>query len=58
MAIVILLGLQVSGLRMMDLPLPPDVLTAKAQEIIRTLGYAECPMGLRPTQCDEHHGIR
>jgi hypothetical protein len=44
MAIVILLGLQVSGLRMMDPPLPPDVLTAKAQEIIRTLGYAERPV--------------
>ena len=43
-AIVAFVGLQVSGLRMMDAPLPPEVLTAKAQEIIKSLGYSDRPV--------------
>ena len=43
-AIVAFVGLQVSGLRMMDAPLPPEVLTAKAREIIKSLGYSDRPV--------------
>jgi serine/threonine protein kinase len=41
MVIVTASGIQISGLRMMNLPLPPDVLSEKAREIINTLGYTE-----------------
>ncbi|MGA2073985.1 MAG: serine/threonine-protein kinase [Terriglobia bacterium] len=41
MAITFYIGLQVSGLRMMSLTLSPDVLAVKAQEIMRSLGYAD-----------------
>ncbi|HEY6290647.1 MAG TPA: protein kinase [Terriglobia bacterium] len=41
MAIVTFIGLQVDGLRMMNVSLSPDVLTVKAQEIIRGLGYGD-----------------
>jgi cbb3-type cytochrome oxidase subunit 3/predicted Ser/Thr protein kinase len=40
MIIVVYIGLQVSGLRMMHGILAPDVLAANAQEIIRSLGYS------------------
>jgi len=43
-AIVTVVGLQVSGLRMMEAPLPPEVLTSKAQEIIKGLGYPDRPV--------------
>ena len=43
-AIVAFVGLRVSGLRMMDSPLPPEVLTSKAQEIIKSLGYPDRPV--------------
>jgi predicted Ser/Thr protein kinase len=43
-AIVAFVGLQVSGLRMMDSPQPPEVLAAKAQEIIKSLGYSDRPI--------------
>jgi len=38
------MALRVSGLEMMHLDLPPEVLTAKAQEIIKSLGYSERPV--------------
>ena len=41
LAVVTYIGLQVSGLRMMNASLSPDVLTVKAQEIIRSLGYTD-----------------
>jgi predicted Ser/Thr protein kinase len=44
LALVTYVGLQVSGLRMMDSPLPPEVLTAKAQDIVRSLGYSDRPI--------------
>ena len=44
LAMVFYAGLQVSGLRMMDLPLPPEVLTSKAQDIIKSLGYPDRPV--------------
>jgi serine/threonine-protein kinase len=43
-ALVTYIGLQVSGLKMMDSPLPPEVLTAKAREIIKGLGYSNRPI--------------
>lgn len=43
-AIVTYVGLQVSGLRMMDSPLPPEVLASKAREIIKSLGYPDRPV--------------
>jgi predicted Ser/Thr protein kinase len=43
-ALVTYVGLKVSGLRMMDPPLPPEVLTSKAQEIIKSLGYPDRPV--------------
>jgi predicted Ser/Thr protein kinase len=43
-AIVTFVGLHVSGLRMMDSPLPPEVLTSKAQDIIKSLGYPDRPV--------------
>ncbi|HKS97605.1 MAG TPA: hypothetical protein VJV74_15930, partial [Terriglobia bacterium] len=44
LAIVIAAGLQVSGLRMMPQALAPEVLTEKAQEIVKSLGYPERPV--------------
>jgi hypothetical protein len=44
LAMVFYAGLLVSGLRMMDAPLPPEVLTSKAQEIIKSLGYPDRPV--------------
>jgi predicted Ser/Thr protein kinase len=44
LAITAVIGIQVNGLRMMPQPLPPEVLSAKAQEIIRSLGYSERPV--------------
>ena len=44
LAIVAFVGLRVSGLRMMDSPLPPEVLNSKAQEIIKNLGYSDRPV--------------
>jgi len=41
LAITAVIGLQVSGLRLMPSLLPPDVLAVKAQEIIKSLGYSE-----------------
>ena len=39
LAISSLIGAQVSGLRLMPQPLPPEVLRVKGYEIIRSLGY-------------------
>jgi serine/threonine-protein kinase len=44
LAIVTYVGLRVSGLRMMDSPLAPEVLASKAQEIIKSLGYSDRPV--------------
>jgi len=41
MVIVFYIGLQVDGLKLMNLSLSPDVLAVKAQEIIRNLGYTD-----------------
>jgi serine/threonine-protein kinase len=41
MAIIFYIGLQVDGLKLMNPPLPPDVLNVKAQETIRSLGYSD-----------------
>jgi predicted Ser/Thr protein kinase len=41
MAIVFYIGLQVDGLKLMNLSLSPDVLEVKAQETIRNLGYTD-----------------
>ncbi|MGO9271475.1 MAG: serine/threonine-protein kinase [Terriglobia bacterium] len=40
LVITVAIGLHVSGLRMMDSPLPPEVLALKAQEIVKSLGYS------------------
>jgi predicted Ser/Thr protein kinase len=44
LAIIALIGIAVNGLKMMPQPLPPEVLTVKAQEIIQSLGYSERPV--------------
>jgi serine/threonine-protein kinase len=44
LAICSLIGVYVSGLRVMPQPLPPEVLTVKAQEVIRSLGYNDRPV--------------
>jgi len=44
LAIISLIGIQVSGLRLMPQPLPPEALEVKAEEIIRSLGYADRPV--------------
>ena len=41
MVVVFLIGLQVDGLKLMNLSLSPDVLSVKAQEIIKSLGYSD-----------------
>ena len=38
-AMIVFIGLRVSGLNMINKILPPAVLSAKAQEIIESLGY-------------------
>ena len=44
LALVTYMALRVSGLEMMHLTLPPEVLSVKAQETIRNLGYPERPV--------------
>lgn len=44
LAIVIFVGIEVSGLAMMPQPLPAEVLAVKAQEIVRSLGYTDRPV--------------
>lgn len=44
LAIITFIGVQLSGLRMMPQPLPPEVLEVKAQEIIKTFGYSDRPV--------------
>jgi serine/threonine-protein kinase len=44
LAIITLAGLQVSGLRMMPQALAPEVLTVKAEEIVKSLGYTDRPV--------------
>ena len=44
LAIVMAIGLHVSGLNVMPALLPPDVLAVKAQETIKILGYPESPV--------------
>jgi len=39
--IIFYIGLRVDGLKLMNPPLSPDFLTVKAQETIRSLGYAD-----------------
>jgi serine/threonine protein kinase len=41
MAIILYIGLQVDGLKLMNPPLSPDVLTVKAQETVKSLGYSD-----------------
>ncbi len=41
MVIVFYVGLQVDGLKLMNLSLSPDVLAVKAQETLKNLGYVE-----------------
>jgi len=44
LAMIALIGIKVNGLNLMPQPLPPEVLTVKAQEIIQSLGYSEPPV--------------
>ena len=44
LAVIIYIGLQVDGLRLMGSLLPPEVLAVKAQDILRNLGYTERPV--------------
>jgi serine/threonine protein kinase len=44
LAIVFGMSWDISGLRLMTPPLPPDVLNVKSQEIIRNLGYTDNPV--------------
>ncbi|HXW93887.1 MAG TPA: serine/threonine-protein kinase [Terriglobales bacterium] len=44
LAIIALIGIAVNGFTTMPRPLPPEVLTVKAQEIIQSLGYSEQPV--------------
>jgi len=44
LAIISIIGIRVSGLRLMPPPLPPFVLQVKAHEIIRSLGYTGRPV--------------
>lgn len=44
LALIIYIGLRVSGLEMMHPALPPEALKVKAQEVIKSLGYTERPV--------------
>jgi serine/threonine-protein kinase len=44
LAIISLIGARVSGLRLMPQPLAPEVLGAKAHEIVSSLGYTDRPV--------------